>query len=185
MRRSFLAVSVLSLCVAQSIAAQIPGIAPGTKVRVTTRDSLQRRVLIVDDVRGDTIRFRHAGSQSSATTAQLTQLDVWRGKTRPAWAKWAPLWAPVAGAAVVGAWAYSAANDDDDTIITREDVGLAGAVLGAAIGAVASIGVVVGVKVDKWEPVPIGGSSAHPAVERSVFVAPSSRGVRLGFRAGF
>jgi len=137
---------------------------------------------IVERVPADTILVRTGAEVLSAFPLdQVARLELSRGTRSPRWSLFAPLWMPLAGG-IVG-FALGAAKPASRT--RPDESGLMIGIVGAVVGLVA--GVVTMAVVDpreEWETVPTRRRS-HTSFAPSLHVAPSTRGLRLGLRAGF
>ena len=176
---------VLALCAAQPATAQDSAIPRGSRVRVMLPDGSRKPFVgTVDSIAGGTLwmRARPAGS-TAITLAQVVRLEVSHGRYRPTWSKIAPLWLTL-GAGAIGASAGYAFSSDDD-FFGREFGAFVGGVLAGGTGLIVGTGLAIGVKTDRWEAVPVGSTSAPAPLVPSVYVAPSSGGVKLGVRAKF
>ena len=183
MRSAFLSVAMFMLIPLWTVSSQ--GVQPkrGDRIRVTVPSlGVKPFVGIVERVPADTILVRTGAEVLSAFPLdQVARLELSRGTRSPTWALFAPLWMPLAGGAV--GFALGAAKPG-----SREDPATAGliiGVMGAVVGLVAGVVTVFVVDLrDEWETVPTGRGS-RTSLAPSLHVAPSTRGLRLGLRAGF
>ena len=187
MRRSILVVSelVLVLCVVQSLAAQVPTLAPGTRIRLSTVDVRSKPLIgVVDSVRSGTIALRLSPQISTTVPiSQVSQIEVSSGRRRPVWSLTAPFWLTAVAGGAGAILGYSSASDDD--FFGRDFAAAVGAAGFGTVGFLVGSGLAIGVKEERWELVPSATYIARSTVAPSVYVAPASRGITLGMRAAF
>jgi hypothetical protein len=185
MRRPALTLSQLTLALGLShaIAAQGPPLKRGDRIRLTVPTVGARPFVgVVETVRADTILVRRSAEVLSVFPLdRVTRLEASRGVRRPMWSKTAPLWMPLAGAAIgfIGGYADPASRT------SRDDSGAFIAIFGAPLGLLA--GVVTAIAVgprEEWDAVPTPGGS-RPPLAPSPYIAPGTRGLTLGLRAAF
>lgn len=183
MRSAFLTVAAFMLIPLWTVSSQ--GVQPkrGDRIRVTVPSlGVKPFVGIVGRVPADTILVRTGAKVLSAFPLdQVARLELSRGTRSPRRWLLAPLWMPVAGGAV--GFALGAAKPASRT--RPDESGLMIGIVGAVVGLVA--GVVTTAVVDpreEWETVPTRRGSRN-SLAPSLHIAPSTRGGRLGLRAGF
>ena len=183
MRPSLIAVAalVVSLSIVPDVDAQFASIQPGSRVRLTTKNTIREPVVfVVDHVSADTLFFKDdVGVVRPMVTADaIDRLDVSRREFRPTWSKAAPLWLPLVSGAALGTFGY--VTDEEGDFFSPEDSFVLGAAFGAVVGLVVGTWIAIGNRADEWENVPVSASEKLSHAKPSLYVSPSTRGVTLG-----
>jgi len=187
MLRSTLVISqlVLTLCVVQTLPAQISTLPRGARIRVSAPGVSPTPLIgVIDSMSGGAImmQVRREGYvlKPVIPLSQVAHLDVSRGRKRPTWSKTAPLWLTALAA---GTGAIICNNESQDPSIAPDDPALCA--IGCGILALpVGIGLAIFVKNERWESVLETGPSRASAPP-SFYAAPAARRVTLGLRAAF
>ena len=188
-RRSTLVVSqlVLTLCVVQTLPAQISTLPRGARIRVSAPGVSPTPLIGVVDSMSDgaiMMQVRRDGYvvKPVIRLSEVTHVDVSRGRKRPTWSKTAPLWLTALAAGTGAIVAHN--NPDDDDYFSRGEEAALSAIGMGTLGLLVGTGLAIGVKKERWESVLETGAS-RASVPPSFYVAPASRRVTLGLRAAF
>jgi hypothetical protein len=185
MRRPILALSqlVLALGLAHAMAAQGPPPRVGDRIRLTVPSlAVKPFVGIVERLPADTILVRTGADVLSAFPLdQVDRLELSRGTRSPGWSRAALLWMPFAGFSVGFALGAAKPASRTDPAESGLVIGVMGAVVGLLAGAVTTI---AAEPREEWATVPARRGS-RTSLSPSLYVAPATRGLTLGLRAGF
>jgi hypothetical protein len=183
MSRLLAALLLVVLTQPHTLAAQSPGpaasLAPGARLRITTRDGEKPRIATLVARTADTLQLRMAGSANTVAMplADISRLDVSTGQHRNVYKGMIlGVLAGGGGGALLGAASYqpctsqclfAPANAGASAVIGGVAGGALGLVVGSLIGAV---------RVDDWKRV------VPDARRVAVSVRPGARGVGLAVR---